>query len=192
MAWIVEDVRRAEVKERDEPFLTDAMKTNLREVYFPRYPTRRAVLLPALHRVQHEYGWIPPQALDEVAEFLELQPGEVLDTASFYEEYWLKPKGKYLFQVCHSLSCELCGSRDLTDHLIAKLGVEPGETTEDGRFTLVELECLGACGTAPVMGLNDALYENVTPQSIDELIASLPADPHDFSDPTIDWKPAGH
>ncbi len=192
MAWIVEDVRRTEVKERAEPFLTGEMKQYLEETYFPRYPTKRAVLLPALHHVQHAYGWIPPQALDEIGEFLDLRPGEVLDTASFYEEYWLAPKGKYLFGVCRSLACEICGSRDVTDHLSAKLGIDPGETTEDGRHTLVELECLGACGTAPVVMVNDALFENVTPESIDGLIAKLPEDPREFTDPTVDWDASTH
>src|SRR3954469_24677131 len=131
MAWIVEDRRAAKVVE-GEPLLTEEMKTHLREKYFPRYPTKRAVLLPALHYVQHAYNWLPTQALQEIAEFLELAPAEVLDTASFYEEYWLKPKGKYLLQVCRSLSCEICDSRKLTDHLMNKLGIDVGETTPDG------------------------------------------------------------
>src|SRR5688572_24980154 len=113
MAWLVED-RRATLTAAGEPLLTDEMKTHLREKYFPRYPTKRAVLLPALHHVQHEYGHIPMQAMQEIAEFLELAPAEVIDTATFYEEYWLKPKGKYLIQVCRSLSCEICASGALT------------------------------------------------------------------------------
>ena len=184
MAWLVEDVRDTQTRPpAAEPMLTGEMRRHLEETYFPRYPTKRAVLLPALHHVQHAYGWIPPQALDEVAEFLGLQPSEALDTASFYEEYWLKPKGKYLVQVCRSLACEICQSREITDHVAAKLDVEAGETTADGRFTLVELECLGSCGTAPVVMVNDVLYENQTPQTVDELIASLPDDPHDFRRP---------
>jgi NADH:ubiquinone oxidoreductase subunit E len=127
------------------------------------------------------------QALEEVAAFLELPPAEVMDTATFYEEYWLKPKGQYLLQVCRSLSCEICDSRKLTDHLIKKLGIDEGQTTSDGRFTLVELECLGACGTAPVMLINDVLYENLTVESIDRLLAKLPSDPHDYHDPTVTW-----
>ena len=163
------------------------MKKDLAEKYFPRYPTKRAALLPALHHVQHTYGWIPMQAMEEIAAFLELQPAEVLDTATFYEEYWLKPKGKYLFQVCRSLSCEICGSNQLTQHLVKKLNIEIGETTPDQRYTLVELECLGSCGTAPAMLVNEVLYENVTTETIDQLIAKLPEDPHDFKDPSIDW-----
>ena len=188
MAWITENRRTATFERRSEPYLTEEMKRHLAERYFPRYPTKRAVLLPALHYIQHTYNWIPPQAMEEIAAFLELAPAEVMDTASFYEEYWLKPRGKYLVQVCRSLSCELCGSRDLTKRMEEKLGVELGETTADGRFTLVELECLGACGTAPVALVNEALYEELTPQKLEDVVANLPEDPHDFKDPTIDWE----
>lgn len=190
MAWLVED-RRREQSAKGEPLLTEEMKTHLRDTYFPRYPTRRAVLLPALHYVQHAYGWLPTQALQEIGEFLELSPAEVLDTATFYEEYWLGPKGKYLIQVCRSLACEICDSEKLTEICRRKLAIDVGETSADGRFTLVELECLGACGTAPVMGVNDVLYENVTPELIDDIIATLPADAHDFKDPAVTWD-AGH
>ena len=116
MAWTVED-RRRRVEVAGGPYLTEELKTRLRETYFPRYPTKRAVLLPALHAVQHRYNWIPPGAMEEVAEFLGLAPAEVMDTATFYEEYWLRPKGKYLVQVCRSLSCGIGGQRELTDRL---------------------------------------------------------------------------
>ena len=128
------------------------------------------------------------QAIQEVAEFLGISPAEALDTATFYEEYWLKPKGKYLLQVCRSLSCEICNSGQLTDHLRKKLNVEVGETTTDGKFTLVELECLGACGTAPVALVNDVLYEELTTDEFDKILAGLPANPHDFKDPNVDWE----
>ena len=191
MAWITENRRTETVERRPEPYLTDDMKIDLANRYFPRYPTKRAVLLPALHHVQHTYGWIPVQAMEEVAAFLEVSPAEVMDTATFYEEYWLRPKGQYLIQVCRSLSCEICGSRAVTERLKEKLGVELGETTPDGRFTLIELECLGSCGTAPAVLVNEVLHENLEVETIDQLIARLPADPHDYNDPTIDWD-AGH
>lgn len=188
MAWITENRRTATVERRSEPYLTEELKTKLTAKYFPRFPNKRAALLPALHEIQHAYNWIPMQAMEEVAAFLQMSPAEVLDTATFYEEYWLKPKGQYLLQVCRSLSCEICDSRKLTDHLIKKLNVQEGETTTGGRFTLMELECLGACGTAPVMLINDVLHENLTVQRVDELIAALPKNAHDYHDPTVTWE----
>ena len=192
MAWIVENRRTQVVEKRPERYLTDDMKIDLATKYFPRYPTKRAVLLPALHAVQHQYGWIPTQALEEVGAFLELPPAEVLDTATFYEEYWLKPKGKYLIAVCRSLSCEICGSNEVTARLKAKLGIELGETTRDGKFTLVEYECLGSCGTAPAALCNDVLHEDITPDSIAALLDRLPDDPHQYHDPTVTWEEVEH
>jgi NADH-quinone oxidoreductase subunit E len=192
MGWITENRRTATVEKRAEPYLTPSMKAELSSKYFPRYPNKRAVLLPALHHVQHEYGWIPTAAMEELAAFLEMSPAEVLDTATFYEEYWLKPKGQYLLAVCRSLSCEICSSRQLTDHLLRKLAIEEGETTADGRFTIVELECLGACGTAPVMLINDVLHENLTVETVDQLIAALPKDAKEYRDPQQTWEEKGH
>jgi NADH-quinone oxidoreductase E subunit len=188
MAWIVENRRTQVVERREQPYLTSDMKIDLANTYFPRYPTKRAVLLPALHAVQHAYGWIPTQALEEVAEFLGLAPAEVMDTATFYEEYWLRPKGKYLVAVCRSLSCEICGASDVTERLKRKLGIDLGETTADGKFTLVEYECLGSCGTAPAALVNDVLSEDITPESIDRLLDTLPDDPHHYKDPTVTWE----
>src|SRR5580700_6601603 len=191
MAWISENRRTATVERRAEPYLTEELKQKLAAKYFHRYPNKRAVLLPALHAIQHEYNWIPVQAMEELAAFLEMAPAEVLDTATFYEEYWLRPKGQYLLQVCRSLSCEICDSRNITDHLMQTLNVEEGETTADGRFTLMELECLGACGTAPVMLINDVLHEELTVERVDQLIDKLPKSAHDYHDPNVDWE-AGH
>jgi NADH-quinone oxidoreductase subunit E len=191
MPWITEDRRNA-VIEPGSKYLTDDMKIDIATKYFPRYPTKRACLLPTLHAVQHAHGWIPTDALAEIAEFLQIAPAEVMDTATFYEEYWLKPKGQYLIQVCRSLACEICDHQSLTDHIQRKLGIEVGQTTSDGRFTLVELECLGSCGTAPVALVNEVLHEELTIEKLDRIIESLPADPHDQKDPSITWEPAGH
>lgn len=190
MAWLAEDRRSNRVAE-GQPLLTDELKKVLTDKYFPRYPTKRAVLLPALHLVQHEYNWLPSQAVQEIAEFLEIAPAEALDTASFYEEYWLKPKGKYLVQVCRSLACELCDSQKLSATVQAELGIEPFQTTADKRFTFVELECLGACGTAPVVMVNERLYENVDIEQLKQILSTLPEDPHDLKDPGITWE-EGH
>ncbi|HEX8324642.1 MAG TPA: NAD(P)H-dependent oxidoreductase subunit E [Tepidisphaeraceae bacterium] len=191
MAWLTEDRRSARTAE-GQPLLTEELKAVLRDKYFPRYPSKRAVLLPALHLVQHEYNWLPSQAVAEIAAFLEIAPAEALDTASFYEEYWLKPKGKYLVQVCRSLTCELCDSHKLTAAVTDTLGIEPAETSADKRFTLVELECLGACGTAPVVMINERLYENVDVDQLKQILQTLPDDPHDLKDPGITWHDGGH
>src|SRR3954462_11074401 len=159
MAWTAED-RRESVVEEGKKYLTDDMKIDIAKKYFPRYPTKRACLLPTLHAIQHEYNWIPAQAMVEAAEFLEITPAEVMDTATFYEEYWLRPKGKYLVQTRRSLACDICQSKQLTEIVQKKLNLEIGETPEDGGITLVELECLGECGTAPVALVNEVLHEN--------------------------------
>lgn len=190
MAWIAEDRRDTRVKQ-GQSLLTDELKHHLSSTYFPRYPNKRACLLPALHAVQHEYGWIPPQAMQEIAEFLEIAPAEVIDTATFYEEYWLRPKGKYLIQVCRSLSCEILDSGKLTEHACRKYNVELGETTADQRFTVVELECLGACGNAPCALINDVMHEDLTVEKLDAELNKLPDDPADYRDPGIDWQ-SGH
>jgi NADH-quinone oxidoreductase E subunit len=192
MAWITENRRTATIERRSQPYLTEELKRALEAKYFHRFPTKRAALLPVLHAVQHEYNWIPMQAMEEIATFLELAPAEVLDTATFYEEYWLKPKGEYLIQVCRSLSCEICGSNELTRFCNEKLGIELGETTQDGRFTLVELECLGACGTAPVALVNEVLHEELTVQKLQQIIDQLPRNPRDYKDPFITWEEDGH
>lgn len=166
MAWITKNSAGARVERRAEPYLTPQMRQRLSEQVLPRFETRLAALLPVLHEVQHQWGWIPPQALMEVAEFLGLKPADVLDTASFYEEYWLRPKGRRLIQVCRSIACEFCGQPAITDAIRQYLGIDVGETTEDGEFTLIELECLGACDLAPVALIDDALHERLTPESI--------------------------
>ena len=170
MAWITKDSANTKVEKRAEPYLTEAMKKDLRERVLPRYERAQGALLPCLHAIQHAYGWIPAQAMLEIAEFLALRPADVIDTASFYEEYWLKPKGKHLVQVCRSIACEFCGQKDVSEACKARLGVDVGETTDDEKFTLVELECLGSCGTAPAMLIDETLYENVKPAEVGRIL----------------------
>jgi NADH-quinone oxidoreductase subunit E len=170
MAWITKNSGGMKIERRAEPYLTPAMKEGLSRAVLPRYETRQAALLPVLHAVQHEYGWIPPQAMIEIAEFLALKPSDVIDTASFYEEYWLKPRGEHLIQVCRSIACEFCGHEKVTQAIKDKLGIDVGETTEDGKFTLIELECLGSCDTAPVVLIDEKLHERVSPESVGALL----------------------
>jgi NADH-quinone oxidoreductase subunit E len=170
MAWLVKPSATTQIPRREEPYLTPAMRDELAQRYIPRYETKLACTLPALHMIQHEYGWIPPQAMEEIAAFLELQPADVLDTASFYEEYWLKPKGRHLVSVCRSIACEFCNQPAITEAIRSKLGIDVGETTDDGLFTLIELECLGACGGAPAILIDETLHENVKPDQVAKLL----------------------
>ena len=177
MAWITKDSAAARVERRDEPYLTPDMRRDLTDNVLPRYEDKKGALLPALHMIQHAEGWIPPQALIEIAEFFDIAPADVLDTASFYEEFWLNPRGKHLIAVCRSIACEICNHKAITDACRRKLDVEPGETTDDNLFTLVELECLGSCATAPVALIDETLHENLTPAKIESLIDDARANP---------------
>lgn len=179
MAWITKQSATMKIERRDEPYLSPELLKTLKETYLPRYEQKAGCVLPALHLIQHEYGWVPAQAMEEIAEFLELEPADVMDTATFYEEYWLKPKGEHVIAVCRSIACEFCGHEKITQAVMDKLGIEVGETTDDGKFTLIELECLGSCGTAPVALADEELCENLTPEQmlakIDELRTAGPA-----------------
>ena len=138
-----------------------------------RYPTKEAALLPTLHLVQAQEGWISPEAVHYVSELLDLSPATIFGVVSFYDMYNQKPVGKYYLKVCTNLSCMVNRAYDLHDHLCEKLGVNPGETTKDGRFTVGEVECLGSCDTAPVMQVNNEYHEKLSIQKVDELIAKL-------------------
>jgi NADH-quinone oxidoreductase subunit E len=170
MAWIAKPSGTMQIARRPEPYFTAALKEKATRDILPRYATKRGALLSVLHLVQHEHGWLPHQALEEVGEFLGLTPAEVLDTASFYEEYWLRPKGEHLIAVCRSIACEFCDAGKVTQACREKLGIDVGETTDDGKFTLIELECLGACGGAPAALFNETLHEFVKPEDLTRLI----------------------
>lgn len=170
MAWITKNSATARIERRDEPYLTAAMKDDLTRRVLPRYERAQGALLPALHMIQHEYGWVPHQAMLEVAAFLKVAASEVIDTASFYEEYWLRPKGRHVVAVCRSIACEFCGHEEITRAVKDTLGIDVGETTEDGEFTLVELECLGSCDTAPVALIDETLHERLTPERVVALL----------------------
>ena len=138
-----------------------------------RYPRPLAAMLPVLWIVQEEKGWISPQAMEWVAERLQTSPARVQAVVSFYTMFDDRPVGKHKLQVCRTLSCELMGARKIIDHLRERLGIEPGETTPDGLFTLQEVECLASCGTAPMMQCNLKFYEHLTPERIDALLDEL-------------------
>jgi NADH-quinone oxidoreductase subunit E len=153
-----------------QPILNDELLDAIR-AYFPRYPNLRAVVLPALHLVQERLGYVPTQAVVEIAELLELHPSEVQDTLSFYGFFKQdEPQGKYRLWVCRSISCSACGGEELLEYLCEKLGIRPGETTEDGLFSLEFAECLGACDFAPAMLAGKELIGNLTREKIDAYV----------------------
>src|SRR3954465_14559356 len=138
-----------------------------------RYPQGRqkSALIPLLHMAQEENnGWLSVEAMDYVAELLQIKPIEVYEVATFYSMYNLKPVGKYVFEVCHTGPCMLNGSDGIIDYIKEKLGIRTGETTADGMFTLKTVECLGACGYAPMMQLGKFFKEHLTKEKIDQLI----------------------
>ncbi len=140
----------------------------------PRYPTRQAALLPTLWIAQREFGWLSEEAQDYVARLMELPPAHVRAVVSFYTMFHRRPVGRYLLDVCTNLSCRLRGADRIVDCLRRRLGVELGETTADGRFTLQSVECMASCGTAPMLQLNqDRYYENLTEESALRLIDEL-------------------
>lgn len=146
--------------------------------WLAKYPSdqKQSAVIPALHIVQKEEGWLPRPALDAVAHYLEMPPVAVYEVATFYGMYDLKPVGKCKLSVCNSISCMLRGSEETIHYLEERLGIKAGETTADGLFTLEEVECLAACRNAPMMRVNETYYENLTPERIDEILAQLKLD----------------
>lgn len=138
-----------------------------------RYPRSRSALIPLCHLAQEQDGWLAPDAMEHIAELLELEAAEVLGTASFYEMFKLHPVGKYLIGVCTNISCLLLGGEELLSHASERLGCHPGTTTEDGLFTLEEMECLAACTEAPCLQVNYRYFNKVSNEDFDRLVEDL-------------------
>lgn len=138
-----------------------------------RYPERASLSLPSLWMVQYQEGWISEDAMIYLAGKLETTPMDIQSIASFYTMFNLKPVGTYHIQVCKTLSCKLCGSEEIRSHLTNKLGIKFGQTTKDMKFTLTEVECLGACGEAPAMSFNDDYIGDLTVEKIDKILDEL-------------------
>ncbi len=137
-----------------------------------RYPEGRqkSALIPLLHLAQEQYGWLSVETMDYVASLLNIDPIEVYEVASFYSMYNLKPIGKYMFEVCQTGPCMINGSDDIIEYIGEKLNIKPGETTADGLFTLKAVECLGACGYAPMMQMGKFYKEHLTKEKVDAII----------------------
>lgn len=154
--------------------LTAAMKAEI-DKWLAKYPDdqKQSAVIPALHIVQDEYHHLTNDLMDEVADYLDMPPISVYEVATFYSMFELKPTGRNKFCVCTNVSCMLRGSEDIVTHLEDRLGIKMGESSEDGKFALKEVECLGACAGAPMMLLNKKYYENLTPEMLDEIIDSV-------------------
>lgn len=158
-------------KRKKTVFSEDALQTAQKII--TQYPEskQKSALLPILHIAQSEFdGWLSPEAMDYVAELLKIKPIEVFEVASFYSMFNLKPVGKCTLEVCRTSSCWLSGAEDIVKHIEKKLNIKDGETTPDGMFTLKTVECLGSCGTAPMLQCGASYHENMTFEKVDSLI----------------------
>lgn len=153
------------------PEVVEEMRSHL-----DKYPPdrRRSALIPLLFVVQRERGYIDNLGVNFLARFLGLQVTDVWETATFYSMLNMHEVGKYHIQICKTLSCKIMGEPGITDHICSKLGIKPGETTPDGKFTISMVECLGSCGTAPMMQIGFDYHENLTREKVDQILDSLP------------------
>jgi NADH-quinone oxidoreductase E subunit len=140
-----------------------------------QYPRRKSAILPALTIAYRQVGYLNEDIYREISQAIEVPYVEIAEAASFYTLFPKKPVGKYLIQVCHNISCALLGADSLIEYLEQKLGIKKGETTPDNLFTLISVECLGSCATAPTMQINQDYYENLTREKVDQVIEDLKA-----------------
>ena len=143
------------------------------EKILSQYPDKKSATLPLLHLAQSEKAYISSSVINTVAHLVDCHPAVVMDCVSFYTMLYTKPHGRHIIQVCQTLSCSLNGADTLVDHMTCKYGIKPGETTTDERFTLMKVECLGSCGTAPVVQVNKVYHEDLSKEKFDDLLESL-------------------
>ncbi|HET7874432.1 MAG TPA: NADH-quinone oxidoreductase subunit NuoE [Methylomirabilota bacterium] len=137
------------------------------------YPDKRGALLPVLHLAQDAFGWISLEVEEYVAGLFRLTPAHVHEVVTFYTMFFQQPKGRHVVSVCHNLSCHLMGAKGIVQHIRDRLGVEVGETTPDGRITLLSVECLCACEQAPMMQVDDRYEGHLTPEKVDRILEGL-------------------
>ena len=140
-----------------------------------RYPSRKSAILPALTVAYRQVGYLNDDIYREISKIIRIPVVEIAEAATFYTMFPKQPRGKYLIQVCHNISCSLLGADSLISYLETKLGITKGETTADNMFTLISVECLGSCSTAPMMQINNDYYENLTPEKVDKILDELRA-----------------
>jgi len=146
-----------------------------------RYPDKRSAVMPAIYLVQEENGCVDDNGVKWISEQTGISPVHVLELVTFYTMYRRKPLGKYNIQVCRTLSCALCGAGKLVSYLHKRLGIEPGQVSSDGLFSYEQVECLGSCGTAPMLEINDRYFENLTPEKLGEIMDRLQREQPDLS-----------
>lgn len=138
-----------------------------------RYPHKEAATLPVLYLAQEEFGYLSPESIEYVAKLMGIPTARLYGTVSFYSLLYMKPMGRHHIQVCRTFPCALLGAEKITDSIKKKLGIDIGETTADGKFTLSEVECLASCGTGPMMQINDEYYENLSEEKIEAILKNL-------------------
>ena len=146
---------------------------NIAHEIVSRYPVKKSALIPLLHLAQEQAGYVSEEAMQHIAEIVEVTPAEVLGTCSFYEMFKLEPVGKFLVNICTNISCQLLGAEELLHHAEQTLQIKPGGTTDDGLFTLEDVECLAACTEAPCLQVNYRYVNKVTPADFDRLVGDL-------------------
>jgi len=168
MSWRTID-RKSVTEEQLGPGLSEAVLERIRS-FFPRYPTRRAAILPALHIAQDALGYISLRAMRQIAELLEIPPSAVADVVTFYSHFWTRPRGRKTIVLCRSLTCELMGGRQVQEALERRLGIREHETTADGQWSFMTEECLAACEHAPCMLINEKLHKRVTVEDLERIL----------------------
>jgi len=170
MAWQTIDRKKPLFEAEGPPLLSEAVREKIR-AFFPRYETKRAVLLPALHIVQDALGHVPWRAMVEVAEVLDIHPSDVFDTISFYTHFWTEPKGKKVITVCRSISCEVMGGAAVLEEIKSRLGIAEHETTADKRYSLITEECVAGCDHAPCLLINERMHKRVAANDVARILA---------------------
>ena len=162
----------APAEEVSEVAFDRSMEAHIRGI-LKRYPDPGAALLPVLWLCQDRWGWISPGIMEAIGQRLDLSPAFIEGVVSFYTMYQRQPPGRYLLQVCTTLSCQLCDASNLVAHLKKRLGIDFGDTTEDGLFTLVDVQCIGACGEGPVIQINSDYHTELTVEKLDGILDAL-------------------
>lgn len=174
MATVATDYTNKVIKTDEIAEFSDEVVAEMR-AHLEKYPEgrQRSALIPLLFVIQRERGYLDNAGVNFIAEFLDLEVTDVWETATFYSMFNLHPVGKHHIQVCKTLSCRIMGEPEITGHICERLGIKPGETTPDGKFTVTRVECLGSCGTAPMLQVGFDYYEDLTIEKVDKMLDSL-------------------